>query len=196
MSQNNNNEPNELAMVFGLIAAAAAALAFVIAAILAVGFAFLSFLALLFTVLSLFAWNNPLQIWRFRVEPDDAREFVGGGLVGGGFAASFVLFLIAVAVLGFDVDLNGTTALKLVSGALIGGYVTGSVGLAWLLEEGGEITSPVTYVEPTAYRLIDIAQARLAHHAGPRNQLALPAPPAPAPEPFRYASWDDEEARP
>ncbi|MBI1290198.1 hypothetical protein GC173_02995 [bacterium] len=177
MSQNNSNDNAVAGGIIGLLSAVAIGFVFVILALIAAGFLILCFLALLFTLISVFAWNRPIYLWRLSIEPEDAREFITKGLIGGGLAAGFVVFLAILFALGD----GGQIPLILIPYAFVFGYVAGSVGLAFLFEEDGAINSPIRYSEHTYRRAIDVTPP--AH--------ALPPPPAQIP--FRYASWDDEE---
>lgn len=129
-------------------------------------FALLAFVALVFTVLALLAWKKPLRLGRFVITPDEAHAFVGRGLIGMALLPTFWAFCCILFGLPFEGDYLGYL--------LIGGYTLGSVGIEILsADDDPPAASPV--------------------HTPP----ALPTPadkaPAAEEEPFRFASWDDEE---
>lgn len=62
---------------------------------------------------------------------------------------------------------------------VVGGYTLGSIGVEIMIANNEAASPSVTYIPP---------QPELP----PPSRPALPAPPR---EPFRYASWDDEETR-
>lgn len=155
MSSKNNDESAAIGMAFATLGLAA--LFF---------FALLAFLALAFTVLALLAWNTPLRLGSVVIKPEEARDFVGRGLIGMALAPTFWAFCCLLFGLPFDWDYLGYL--------LLGGYTLGSLVFELLAAED----------EPPAV------------HPAQTKTPALPAPPAQRTieaEPFRFASWDDEE---
>lgn len=161
MSSNNNNDTG---VIVGFIVAGLAMIAFFI-------FALFAFAAFVLTILAIFAWNKPLRIGRkFVITPEEARAFVGRGIVGMWLVPAFALFVNVF--LGVHINWEYFTHMMIV------GYVGGSIGIEVMMaeESGGG-----GYVEP--------------HH---HQQVLPPAPaqkalPPAERDPFRYATWDDEE---
>lgn len=143
------------------------AVAFIMAAFV---FAVLAFLAFILTILCLFAWNQPRRIGKLVILPEEARAFVYRGLAGMCLLPVFAGF----CELLFGIHIKEALYPYL----FIGGYVGGSIGIGILMAEqnGGETGA------------IDITPPQLPSE--PQRSL-----PRPEPEPFRYASWDDEEGR-
>ncbi len=159
MSSNNNNDTG---VIVGFIVAGLAMIAFFI-------FALFAFAAFVLTILAIFAWNKPLRIGRkFVITPEEARAFVGRGIVGMWAVPAFALFVNVF--LGVHINWEYFTHMMMV------GYVGGSIGLEMMLADkdgSGDSTELHQQVLPPA-----------------PAQKALP--PAER-EPFHYASWDDEE---
>ena len=130
---------------------------------------FLAFLAFIFTVIAILAWNNPLRLGKVVVTPEEARGFVGRGIVGAiglpAFAAFCEVFL--------QVSINWDYLMHM----MVGGYTLGSLGVEIMMADDERFAAPVTYIPPEP-------------QLPPRPSL-----PAPEPQPFRFASWDDEEGR-
>lgn len=134
-------------------------------------YALAAFACLLLTFVCWAAWNKPVTIGEWTIQPDEARGFVGCGAV------------CAIALVGFVAFADGFLGLML-EGRLylprqwplhcaIFGYIAGSMGFAWSCAK--------------QYK----AQARI------ETPRPLPSPPSEnVPEkPFAFASWDDEETR-
>ncbi len=166
MSNNNNDDSSVYLMAFAFISATCLLL-FVFL------FVVMAFIALVFTVLALLAWNKPYEIGILRVEPVEARTFVGLGVCG---AITVPVCAELVSVLA-DYQVNWDY-LHLM---LIGGYSLGSVGIFALMGDDADV--PVN--ESTRYVQIDPPSASL------QKPTSAPAPPPP----FTFASWDDEEPR-
>lgn len=158
-----NDEITALAIVAGMAG-------IVVMAIAAIFFAVLAFLAVVFTVLCLWAWDEPLTLGKFTIQPEEARAFIIRGLIG---MVTLPLFAAFCAVL-FKFPIHGPVWPYL----FFGGYVLGSIGIEILMAQE-EQNAPPTITLP-------------AQHIEPPQRAVLP-PPSPAP--FRYASWGDEEAR-
>lgn len=130
-----------------------------------------AFAAFVFTILSLIAWNKPLRLGRtFVITSDEARAFVYRGLIGAGVLPAFLLFVDIIA--GTLI----TAHIPLLPTVLVG-YTLGSVGGEIMMANGGDQDAGDVEIIP------------------PQQQLPPPQAPAPQRLPFRFASWDDEEAR-
>ncbi len=151
---------------------------FIFIALMAFGlFAYLAsaFAALVLTPLCWLAWDKPLRIGSATIEPAGARHFVWRGAICAALLPAFLLFVELFA--GFDI------AWRYWHHFVIAGYAFGTFLLPILTK--GDLPEPPP--------LIIFCEE-------------LPAPPPPPPalpaarpreiEPFRYASWDDEEPRP
>lgn len=161
-----NDETTGIAMAFAMVGA------MVYFAILVV-FAVLAFFALVLTVLALCAWNAPLRLGKMSIEPDEARIFVMRGIAGAVLLPLFALF--SALLLGFVIPDEAWFYL------LVAGYTGGSIGIEILIasEAGAAQNQPPVYTPP---------ETRLPP---PRTST----PPFVPSEPFRFASWDDEEER-
>lgn len=131
-------------------------------------FAVAVFLSLIFTVLCVFAWNSPLQLGRNQITPEEARAFIWRGIVGAVLAPAFVGF--CALLFGGTIDVGYWPYF------ILGGYAGGSLGVQILMvaaadEQGTPTYSPPPQIAPKPQRLLS----------------------PPASEPFRYASWNDEE---
>lgn len=133
-------------------------------------FALAAFVALIFTMLAVLAWREPLRLGKTTViTPGEAQAFVKRGILGAILLPAFIAF--SSGLLGFHVEWGYFWHM------VLGGYTAGSlgVGLLMALDEDNKVAAPVVTPE------------------------TLPAPPVRTmeaqPEPFRFASWDDEEPR-
>lgn len=130
-------------------------------------YAVLLFGAFVFTVLSIIAWSRPFTMGKYTIEPHEAHAFVNRGVIGMFALPFFAAFCQAL----FNVQIEENIWPHL----FLGGYALGSlvVGL---------------WMESNAQQPID--QPPL-----PPQMPAPPEQPRPLPhaEPFRFASWDDEE---
>jgi hypothetical protein len=154
-----------LAIVIGVLAAAA--LFF---------FALLAFISLCLTVLCLLAWNRTLTIGKLSITPNEARGFIGMGFIGACLLPCFVWFCAVV----FKVQIVPDYWPHII----LAGYTLGSLGYVQHLED---------------------EEAKAAAAAAPvmpvQNAQITPPPrmdesPRDAGRPaFRYAQWDDGEAR-
>jgi hypothetical protein len=129
-------------------------------------FAVFAFAAFIFTLLSFYAWNEPRTIGTLTITPYKARMFVYGGLAGAVLLPVFAIF--TQVLFDFSLDWDGF-GLYIV----VGGYILGSLAgehLAEGVEEPKQITLPI-------------------------EQLPAPQPHRDGPplQPFRFASWEDEE---
>jgi putative flippase GtrA len=123
-------------------------------------------LAGILTILSLCAWNKPFAFAGETISPEDARTFIGGGLLG--FGGTILVGLVANA-LGLGVSEN----------AIYLGAVVAYLGAG--LESLGDLAKAQAAREET--------------ERADMRQIQLP-PPSPTPQgPFPFACWDDEEER-
>jgi hypothetical protein len=130
--------------------------------------AYILLATVLFTVLSVLAWTKPLHIWDGVVTPGMAHNFVLGGVCG----SVVVLICLVIAEFLLGIDVPG----KYIGWFIIGGYVAGAficdhTMVADDLEEYGAYIPPPPADAPDA------------------EPLELPQP-----QPFKFATWDDEEA--
>jgi hypothetical protein len=159
-----NNNNEQSAMIF--VAAILCAAAF--AAIVFI-FALATFTAFVMTIICFFAWNRPRRLGKEVLMPEEARAFVYRGLAGAVLLPVFAIFCDLV----FGVYIRGDVLPYLV----IGGYVVGSLGIEILMAEEAQQQQQSIQVIPPQMPV----------------QRAQPSLPSNKP-PFRYASWDDEEA--
>ncbi len=157
-----NDESAAMATAVGFIVAGAVALAMMV-------FAVLAFIAFVLTILSIVAWNSPLRLGKWTIEPEEARSFVRRGLVGAWLVPVFALFC--------EFFLNVQINWDYLAYLILGGYVAGSIGLEIMFaKENQQVTM----------------------NTNPPPVERMPAPPqrylAPPPqEQFRFATWDDED---
>ena len=160
-----NSETDGMAMGLALVGMAFALLFMVL-------YAVACFVAIVLTLLALCAWNEPLHLTsKMIITPREARIFIGSGIAGLIGLPVFVIFCAALFHLQIKPDWWGYI--------LLGGYALGALGIGGaILGDEQENGTPNFIASPPA----------------------LPAPereetPAPAKPPFRFASWDDEDAR-
>jgi len=156
----NNSDDGKIAIL--LVLGAIWAIALIV-------FAIFAFIAFVLTILAICAWNKPLHIGKLSIEPEEARAFVGRGLVGMWVVPAFALF--TNVFLGVHINWGYLNHM------MVFGYVGGSIGVLFLMtDENGAVPA-----------------------SSPQREVALPQPKshqtlAPPPrEPFHYANWDDEE---
>ena len=132
-------------------------------------YALLAFVALVFTILCVIAWNNTLTIGKLSLHPQEARAFVLRGILGAGLVPAFAVFVAMMFEIQIDPDFWPHL--------FIGGYALGSVGVEMVKDHDDQtITTAEYHVQPPRTTL------------PPRD-----VPQLPPSEPFRFASWDDEE---
>lgn len=163
----NNNDNSGGIMIFAFVAAIAYFVFLFVAALA-------GFITIIFTILSLFAWHRELRLGKLILTPQEARGFIGRGILGTFLTPLFVLFCEFLFEFQFNWDEFGGYV-------FFAGYVLGSLGVGMLMEKAAE----------------EEQQRQAMHHpvqtfTPPPVQRGLPAPPK---EPFRYASWDDDEGR-
>ena len=163
MSSNNNGE----AMIGILLLAMLGAAAVLMVAVFA-------FAALVLTLAAIAAWEKPIVLFGDVIEPDAARAYVLRGILGAGLAPVFVVFSAFL----FQFSLNGISGHGWLL-ILIGGYSLGSLGVEILIDEMRREAAgalPPVILQPL-----------------PPQEKAPPAVKLPREQPFRFASWDDEE---
>lgn len=130
----------------------------------------LAILVFVFTVLAIWAWHEPRTIGRTTITPDEARSFVYWGLIGAGVAPLLVVMMAAALGERFDPDI-------LIHSPWVG-YVLGATLQSYIAHQEQE-------ERKNAVEEVEVVQ--------PASRTLAPVPSQA--EPFRYASWDDEEAR-
>lgn len=153
------------------ISSAAIVFAFVGAmAMMLIAFIYLlfAFIALVATVLCLFAWNSPLHLGSTIITPEEARRFVYGGLIGAGLLPAFCVF----GAIMFDIRIEDAW----VPHILVAGYTLGSVGWQYLEAQANKAQGEQTIIPPD-------------------QQIVPPHSYQPPAQPFRFATWDDEDGR-
>ena len=164
MSSQNND--NSAAAGLGVVVVLLAVLGMLV-------FAILAFVTFCLTCLSLCAWNKPLRVTsKLVIEPEEARAFVGRGLVGAGILPLFAIF----CVLFFDIQIRSDWWVYIFAAGYIGGSL--GVGVFQAQESANEAGGGIVVAPPQ-----------------PPQPPSIPSQPQPQPErpPFRFASWDDEE---
>lgn len=160
-----NDEAQGMAVALGLIG-----VAFVFAAMII--FAVAAFLALIMTFVAFYAWDKPRKVSGEAIYPHEARAFVYGGVAGTFLLPVFAVF--AALLFKFTIPEHIWPYL------FVGGYVAGSIGIAYLQEQaktqGAHFNPPADVTPPVP--------------SSPPAKLGAPS------QPFEYASWDDEERRP
>lgn len=155
---NRNNGDSSAAIAFGVIGMAAVGIM-----ILFVGVA--GFATFVMTILCLVAWNKPLQLGKWSIEPQEARAFVVRGLIGAALIPAFILF--ADLMFGLEIDWRYWHYFAL------GGYIGGSLGVELAIQQAG-------------------ASAPVAQPPQPLPP-SLPNPKPVEQHSFEFARWDDEE---
>lgn len=139
-------------------------------------FAAAAFFSLCITVLCLLAWNKPRRFFGQVLTSEEAREFIGRGLIGAVVLPVFVLFssfLFHFQVVPYFWDYF-----------ILGGYTAGSLSLGFASEEA-----------PATPDLIEYQRAALpdAAHSERTIDAEYEAVQSSPVQPFRFATWDDEE---
>lgn len=163
----NKDDTSGVIMIFAFVGAGAIMLGALVLALLVFG-------AILGTVICAVAWDRPLKLGKFALEPNDARAFIYRGFAGAVLAPLFMLFFGVFCGLRINPDYLGYAALI--------GYAMGSLG--WMILNAEEEAAGTTILPPQL--------------PAPPQTPALPArleQDEPAPRLFRFASWDDEERR-
>jgi hypothetical protein len=164
---------------------AAMAIAFVGAGMLIAGaliFALLAFASFVLTVVCFTAWNKPIQFCGETLTPEDARGFVRRGLIGACLVPSFAFFASGL----FGVPIRADWVIYLP----IGGYALGSVVVTYHLEKA---KAEAAQSEAAMQALLPQQPARQTHTIEPLPSGYAEHQRQTEREPFRFATWDDEE---
>ncbi len=133
-------------------------------------FVFFAFVSFAMTILCIFAWRKPLTIGPIHITPAEARGFIGCGI--GGAIALPPMVVLVLALLGAPANVDGGLL-------FIAGYTGGSLcfGLYCAKKEEAEKEAQL-YAPPPP----------------PVSRRRISTPVIVQEEPFRFASWDDDEA--
>jgi hypothetical protein len=162
----NNNDNSGAAMAIGVVVAVAYFMAMVFAVVVVV-------IAIVLTIFAFMAWNRPLRVGKVVITPREARQFVWRGVVG--FWVLPLLLALGNIFLGWTINFDYLFYYMLV------GYCAGSIGVEALFADEQQQGPLVEYLPPEP-QITPLPK-----------QPELPELPAPPREPFRFASWDDEE---
>jgi len=135
-------------------------------------FAIAAFTALVLTVLSLIAWNRPLNLGFITLEPPVAHAIVYSGLAGAVLTPPGALFF--AYLFDFTIDPEAWPYL------LIGGYTGGFLTLVSIANDYARDNEPARHDPPA-----------------PPPKAITPPPQAPRTptRPFDFADWNDDELR-
>lgn len=121
-------------------------------AIIVLIYAMAVFLSLLLTVVAIFAWNKPVNLFGAIAEPAHARAFVGGGLFGMIALPTFVGFCVLV----LQIEVAEWAWLHF----FLGGYALGSLGINALIDGQPDAAQPDQVVLPPLQEAPDIKPAQ------------------------------------
>jgi hypothetical protein len=127
------------------------------------------FIAGAMTIVCMFAWHRPIKFFGETITPREAHLFVYSGLVG--------VFLLPAFALCCGVLFHFVVLDDWMGYLLMGGYVLGSFG-SWI------------------YMAYEASLAEKAEAERASQPVVLPPSAPVAPQPFQFASWDDEEELP
>ena len=183
MSQR-NSETDGMAMGLALVGAAFIMLFLVL-------YAVACFCAIVLSILAFCALEQPLTIYKWTITQREARIFLGSGITGLIGLPVFVIFCAALFQFKIQPDWWGYI--------LLGGYSLGALGLGGSILDAEQneaaasfIASPPALPPPT----FDPSQCPLHQsYFPPPGKDAQDEPPGAPGAAFRFASWDDEEAR-
>ncbi len=162
-----NDEAAGFAMAFAVLGAGVLFLGAIVFAALILIAGFLTVFSLGVCIL-----NRPVKVLSETVTPRDARIFLTGGISGAWMLPVFVWFcglLYGIRIEDY-----------VIQWLAVGGYIAGSFGLEIMVSN---------YERNTAAEI-----AARQPVAPPPPPKTIEARPVHKPEPFRFASWDDEEA--
>lgn len=162
----NNNQPSGEMMVLILVVAVAILILKIIFYAVLIGAIALT---AAMTLASFAAWNRPRTIFGEVVTPEEARTFIWRGLMGGASAYGGAALYAIFAQVRISENLYAL--------AIFGGYFVGSVVTGLIEEQERQKAEEAAKVQP------------------PMLPPALPPVQYREPPPFRYADWDDEDAR-
>lgn len=162
----NNNEGSGCGFLI-LIIAFGYVILWIVAALAVAAYAVMCFSAVVLTLVSIFAWNRPRQLFHLGITPYQARGMVCFGGIGMVLLPAFALFCEYI----FEVRIDPKYWFYL----WLGGYSWGCVGFCR--------TQTFTAREVEYYYARDIPTLP------PPQTLQLPAPP----KTFEYADWQDPQ---
>lgn len=143
----------------------------------AVVFAALAFISFILTGFCIAAWNRPVTHFGQTLTPQEARGFVARGLFGAILVPLFVVFAAGL----FQVRVNPDFWVFFP----IGGYALGSLVIGmWMEKEKQEAEAQA--------RQMQLLMPRTPFPPVRTIEAEQPAASTPS-QPFRFASWDDEE---
>lgn len=172
----NNNDNSGAIMVFALVGTLAV---FMFAFICAV----VTFISVILTGVCLSAWNKPVMFFGQTITPQEAREFVTRGLMGAVLVPCFTLF--ASGLFGFQVRPDYWLFFPL------GGYAFGSLVIGYHIEKA---KAEAAQQAAAMQALLPPEQpARVVRTIDARPSIAPVSEEQARPQPFRFATWDDEE---
>lgn len=166
-----NNDNSAAATAVG-IAGAGMAFAFLFL------FAIAAFATFVLTILCLIACFTPLRLGKWTLTQEEASAFLLRGVAGMWLVPAFVLFCDVIFQIGIIWDY-----LPHMMGV---GYVLGSLGWGLLTAETEMASTDVEVIPPAQ---------QITHQPKPTQGSAWQQPHQNV-EPFRYASWDDDEELP
>ncbi|MDJ0387330.1 hypothetical protein QMO56_04310 [Roseomonas sp. E05] len=179
-SNNNSNEGAVLAMGFALVG-------FAILAMAAFIFALAVFVSFIFTIFCLLAWNQPFTLGKLHITPEEARRFVGRGLLGMVLVPVFALFCALLFQFWIKPDFWPYL--------IVGGYALGSIGveIALAQDQAVQVMPPQGAIPPTIDGVAERMPPHGPHGSSPNAPSGGASAQRPKEPPFRYASWDDDE---
>ena len=129
------------------------------------------FVAVVLSIVAFCALEKPLTIYKWTITPREARIFLGSGIAGLISVPVFVIFCAALFHLKIQPDWWGYI--------LLGGYSVGALGIGSAILDAEQVEGAANFLAtPPALP--------------PPVQQSLPTQPE---KRFRFASWDDEDAR-
>ncbi len=167
-----NNDSSGMIFVMAVVGAAAFFMfAFV--------FALAVFLSIILTGFAIAAWNKPVTLFGETTTPEEARDFVRRGLLGAILVPCFALF--ASGLFGVHIRPDYWIHLPL------GGYAFGSLGIGiWMAQNQQQKAAQAAQMQAL------LPPEKCAHPV--QTIEATPVQPTQAQsQPFRFATWDDEE---
>ena len=165
----NNNEASTVGAGLAIIGAGFAILAIFL-------FAVFAFVAVILSALCLIALFTPVKLGKWTLERDEALNFLFRGCIGSWLVPGFVLFCDVIFSIGVD-----WSYLLHMMGV---GYVLGSLGWELLTADSNAAEQQAEVLPP-------------AHQITHQSNNPRPSPwQQQEEEPFRYASWDDDEELP
>lgn len=148
-------------------------------------FAIVTFLSIIMTGLCIRAWNEPVTLFGQTITPQEAREFVARGLMGAVLVPCFVLF--ASGLFGFQIRQDYWLYFPL------GGYAFGSLVVGYHVEKAKaeaaqQAVAMQALLPPEPARPVRTIETRPSV-----MPIAVEQPRQTSQQPFRFATWDDEE---